>query len=172
MKPQPFLAASRLRSLASLLLIAAGLTATGTVRAHGNTHGQAAPDMIETAFGRTGDPQRVTRTIQVRMSDSMRFDPPEIAVRQGDTIRLRVSNAGAVLHELVIGTEGELARQAELMRKNPDMEHDAPYMAHVNPGKRGDTVWQFTQPGKFKYGCLEPGHFEAGMVGTVKVVPR
>jgi uncharacterized cupredoxin-like copper-binding protein len=171
-KPQPFLAASRWRSLASLLLIAAGLTATGTVRSHGNAHGQAAPDMIETAFGRTGDPQRVTRTIQVRMSDSMRFDPPEITVRQGDTIRLRVSNAGAVLHELVIGTEGELAHHAELMRKNPDMEHDAPYMAHVSPGKRGDIVWQFTQPGTFKYGCLVPGHFEAGMVGAVKVVPR
>jgi uncharacterized cupredoxin-like copper-binding protein len=154
MKPQPFHAASHLRSLASLLLIAAGLAATGTVRAHGNAHGQAAPDMIETAFSRTGDAQRVTRTIQVRMSDSMRFDPPEITVRQGDTIRLRVRNASAVLHELVIGTEDELARHAELMRKNPDMEHDAPYMAHVSPGRRGDIVWQFTQP------------------GTVKVAPR
>jgi uncharacterized cupredoxin-like copper-binding protein len=172
MKPQSFLAAGRLRSLPSLLLLLAGLAAAGAASAHGNAHGQSAPDMIETAFGRTGDPQRVTRTIQVKMSDTMRFDPTEITVRQGDTIRLRVSNAGAVLHELVIGTEDELARHAELMRRNPDMEHDAPYMAHVSPGKRGDIVWQFTQPGTFKYGCLVPGHFEAGMVGTINVLPQ
>lgn len=172
MKPRSALAALRSRALPSLLLLAAGLMGAGAAGAHGNPHGQSAPDMLETAFGRTGDPQRVTRTVEVRMSDMMRFDPPEITVRQGDTIRLRVSNAGAVLHELVIGTEDELARHAELMRKNPDMEHDAPYMAHVSPGKRGDIVWQFTQPGTFKYGCLVPGHFEAGMVGTVKVVPR
>lgn len=141
--------------------------------AHGTAHGTtAAAENIETAFGRTGDPQRVVRTIEIGLHDSMRFDPAAITVRQGDTIRLRVRNAGRVLHELVIGTEEELARHAALMRANPDMEHDAPYMAHVNPGKRGEIVWQFTQPGTFKYGCLVPGHFEAGMVGTIKAVPR
>ena len=38
-------------------------------------------------------------------------------------------------------------------------------MVHVKPGKQGRVVWQFTQPGEFQYGCLLPGHFEAGMVG-------
>jgi uncharacterized cupredoxin-like copper-binding protein len=30
-------------------------------------------------------------------------------------------------------------------------------------------VWQFTQPGDFQFACLQPGHFEAGMVGKVAV---
>ena len=37
------------------------------------------------------------------------------------------------------------------------------------PGKSGEIVWQFTRPGEFQFGCLIPGHFEAGMVGTVNV---
>ena len=30
-------------------------------------------------------------------------------------------------------------------------------------------VWQFTKPGEFYYGCLVPGHFEAGMIGRIVV---
>ena len=29
--------------------------------------------------------------------------------------------------------------------------------------------WRFTKPGTFYYGCLIPGHFEAGMIGKVVV---
>jgi uncharacterized cupredoxin-like copper-binding protein len=168
MKPHLFSCTAGLA--AALAVVTAGAP---PAHAHGTSHpGVAAPEVIQTAFGRTGDPKRVGRTIEIGLHDTMRFDPAEVTVRQGDTIRLRVRNAGRVLHELVIGTEEELARHAALMRANPDMEHDAPYMAHVNPGKSGEIVWQFTQPGTFKYGCLVPGHFEAGMVGTINVLPR
>jgi hypothetical protein len=36
------------------------------------------------------------------------------------------------MHEIVIGTREELQAHAELMKKHPNMEHDEPYMAHVN----------------------------------------
>jgi uncharacterized cupredoxin-like copper-binding protein len=49
------------------------------------------------------------------------------------------------------------------------MEHDEPYMAHVAPGKTQRIVWHFTQTGEFYYGCLIPGHFEAGMIGRIVV---
>ena len=42
-------------------------------------------------------------------------------------------------------------------------------MLHLAPGKTGEMGWQFTKAGEFLYGCLVPGHFEAGMVGTIKV---
>lgn len=125
----------------------------------------------ETAFGRTGDPKKVTRTMTVTMRDTMRFEPAHLTVREGDTVRLVVRNSGKVLHELVLGTEKELAEHAELMKKFPGMEHDEPYMAHVSSGKRGEIVWQFTEAGTFKFACLIPGHFEAGMVGTIRVEP-
>ena len=75
------------------------------------------------------------------------------------------------MHEMVLGTMDELKKHAELMKKHPGMEHDEPYMAHVAPGKKGEIVWQFTKAGEFFYGCLIPGHFEAGMIGKVTVTP-
>ncbi len=83
-----------------------------------------------------------------------------------------VRNRGKVMHEMVLGREAELKAHALLMQKHPDMEHDEPYMAHVAPGKEAAMVWQFTRPGEFLYGCLVPGHFEAGMVGRIKVLAR
>jgi uncharacterized cupredoxin-like copper-binding protein len=126
----------------------------------------------ENAFGREGDPKKVSRTIDVDMSDKMRFTPDALAVKQGETIRFRVRNSGQVMHEMVLGTMEDLKEHADLMRKNPGMEHGDPYMAHVAPGKTETMVWQFTKPGEFHYGCLVPGHFEAGMVGNVHVAAK
>jgi uncharacterized cupredoxin-like copper-binding protein len=58
------------------------------------------------------------------------------------------------------------------MKTFPNMEHEEPYMAHVAPGRQGEVVWQFTRPGEFLFGCLLPGHFDAGMVGRVRVLAR
>jgi uncharacterized cupredoxin-like copper-binding protein len=52
------------------------------------------------------------------------------------------------------------------------MEHEEPYMSHVAPGKRGEIVWQFNRAGEFDFACLLPGHYEAGMVGKIKVVAK
>jgi uncharacterized cupredoxin-like copper-binding protein len=157
-----------------LIVAVATLIVATAAQAHGpQAHGHGSNlEMVETEFGRTGDPKKITRTVDIEMLDTMRFKPDSITVRQGDTLRLRVRNAGKVMHELVIGTDKELQEHAELMKKHPNMEHDEPYMAHVDPGKRNEIVWQFTRPGDFKFACLIPGHFEAGMVGTIKVLPR
>ncbi len=124
----------------------------------------------EHSFGRQGDPKNASRTIEVDMSDRMRFTPGEITVKQGETIKFVVANKGQVMHEMVIGTMDELKKHGELMRKFPEMEHDEPYMSHVGPSKKGELVWQFNKAGEFYYACLIPGHFEAGMVGKIKVV--
>jgi uncharacterized cupredoxin-like copper-binding protein len=126
----------------------------------------------ETAFGREGDPKKVSRTITVDMSDEMRFKPVQLTVKQGETIRFRVKNSGKVMHEMVLGTMAELKEHAELMKKHPGMEHEEPYMAHVAPGRTQTMVWQFTKPGEFCYGCLVPGHLEAGMIGKLTVLGR
>jgi uncharacterized cupredoxin-like copper-binding protein len=122
-----------------------------------------------TPFGQQGDPKRVTRTIRVGMSDAMRFDPAQIRVKAGETIRFLVKNNGAAFHEMVLGTAENLAKHAELMKKFPGMEHDDPNIAHVKPGETGELIWQFKQAGEFHFACLVPGHYEAGMVGKVVV---
>ncbi len=126
----------------------------------------------EQPWGREGDPKKLSRTITIAMTDNMRFTPERIEVKQGETIRFIVKNNGKVMHEMVIGTPAELAKHAELMKKHPNMEHDEPYMAHVAASKQVDLVWQFTKAGKFEFACLLPGHFEAGMRGTITVKPR
>jgi uncharacterized cupredoxin-like copper-binding protein len=144
------------------------------VQAHGDTvHAKPrafdASKVEPTAFGQEGDPRKVVRTIQVGMSDTMRFTPAAITVRRGETVRFVVHNGGQLLHEMVLGTRQALREHAELMKKFPGMEHDEPQIAHVKPGRAGEIVWQFTKPGEFQFACLQPGHFEAGMVGTVTV---
>jgi uncharacterized cupredoxin-like copper-binding protein len=157
--------------LAALALLAL----PATLFAHDAAHPKKAAGPIsieETAFGREGDPKRASRTVNVDMSDRMRFSPAELTIRLGETVRFRVKNSGKVMHEMVLGTMDELKQHAEMMKKHPQMEHDEPFMAHVAPGKTEIMVWQFTKPGEFYYGCLVPGHFEAGMIGRIHVNPR
>ena len=137
---------------------------------HAAHHGHAAPVVKEQKpWGIAGDAKDVRRTIEIRMTDDMRFTPHRIEVKLGETVRLVAVNAGQVLHEIVIGTPDELKAHAELMKKHPNMAHDEPYMAHVDPGQRGEIIWTFNRAGTFEFACLIPGHFEAGMVGTVQV---
>ena len=147
----------------------AAVLAAGVAFAHGDSHSKGKAEMKSTDFGQTGDPRKAKRTISVDMSDAMRFAPAEISVKRGETVRFRVTNSGKQMHEMVLGTMKELKDHAALMKKHPGMEHDEPYMAHVQPGKRAEIIWRFTKPGEFHYGCLIPGHFEAGMVGNVAV---
>jgi len=144
--------------------------------AHGDAmHGKKAAKPIsaeETAFGRAGDPKKASRTVRIEMSDQMRFTPASLTVKQGETVKFMVRNGGKVMHEMVLGTMQELKGHAELMKKHPGMEHDEPHMAHVAPGKTEAMVWQFTRPGEFHFGCLLPGHFEAGMVGQIRVLAK
>ncbi len=124
------------------------------------------------AWGIAGDAKAVDRTITLRMDDNMRFTPSTIEVREGETVRLRAVNQGQVLHEIVLGTPDTLQEHAALMLKFPGMEHDEPYMAHVRAGEQGDIVWQFNRPGGFDFACLIAGHYQAGMTGTITVLPR
>ena len=94
-------------------------------------------------WGIAGDAKAVKRTITLSMSDTMRFSPDLIEVKQGDTIKLVMKNDGKQLHELVIGTKKELDEHAALMIKFPNMEHDEPYQAHVPVGKTAEIIEKY-----------------------------
>lgn len=144
---------------------------TGTTAVAGAAHDHGAASG-ETDYGRPGDAKKVTRTVTIRMTDAMRFTPSVVNVRQGETIRFVVRNEGRQKHEMVIGTAAGLKEHAEAMKKHPDMEHeDHPQAVHLNAGRRGSNVWQFTKAGEFDFACLLPGHFDAGMVGRIVVAP-
>lgn len=152
------------------LLIGAGAARAHDEKAQAKAAGPVKKE--QKPWGIAGDAKAVVRTIEIKMSDQMRFTPDRIEVRQGETIRLVHKNEGKILHEFVLGTKKELEEHAALMKKFPTMEHDEPYMAHVAPGKTGGIVWTFNRAGEFDFACLIPGHYEAGMVGKVKVAGK
>jgi len=121
-------------------------------------------------WGIAGDFEQVSRTIEIGMSDQMRFSPDQLEIKQGETIRFVHRNQGNMLHEFVLGTQADLDAHAAMMIKFPGMEHDEPYMAHVGPGKRGEIIWTFNRTGEFDFACLIAGHYQAGMVGKIRVL--
>ena len=126
----------------------------------------------ETAFGRQGDPAKVSRTIDVDVDDHLRYKPGEITVRQNDTIRFHVKNSGRQTHGMALGAMADLKEHVRSARTDPDMQQDESHTVRVAPGATGTLVWQFTEPGEFNYTCLMPGHFEAGMIGKIRVLPK
>lgn len=155
-------------------LLALGLIAIGGVAfAHDDDHGKKGAASTEpghaSALGKPGDPKKVSRTVEITMSDAMRFAPASVAVKRNETIRFVLKNEGKLKHEMVLGTIQELKAHAALMLKFPEMEHADPNQASVESGKTGQLVWQFTKAGSFDFACLQAGHYEAGMKGQVKV---
>lgn len=157
----------------AFLLATALLAGPAAVFAHGSEAHDDAPKAAavkeQKPWGIAGDASAARRTITLDMSDNMRFTPERISVKRGETVRLRVANKGQVMHEIVLGTPASLDEHAQMMLKFPTMEHGEPYMAHVSPGKSGDLVWNFNREGSFDFACLIPGHYQAGMRGTITV---
>jgi len=147
-----------------------GLALALSVAAHtALAAGQHAGGHDESAIGEPGKAAGVKRTVQIDMSDAMRYTPSSIDAKQGETIRFVIRNSGKVKHELVLGTAKELQEHYEVMKKNPEMEHDDANMVTVMPGKTGEVIWKFSKAGKIDFACLQPGHYDAGMKGAVAV---
>jgi uncharacterized cupredoxin-like copper-binding protein len=159
------------RSTLATIATAAAL-AGGCALAHERHDAQEASSSAkkeQKPWGIAGDARNAKRTVEIAMTDDMRFTPSSIQVKQGETVKFVVRNKGKVLHEMVIGDKKTLDEHAALMVRFPGMEHDEPYMAHVAAGKQGTLVWNFNRPGDFDFACLIAGHYQAGMVGKIKV---
>lgn len=131
----------------------------------GHSHG-------DFSAGEPGNPKRPARVVQVVMREGdgkMMFIPDRVEIRRGEQIRFVLSNNGNLAHEFILATAEDNLKHAEQMKKNPEMEHDDPNAKTVEPKKKSEIVWKFTKAGEFEYGCLIPGHREAGMIGTIIV---
>ena len=119
--------------------------------------------------GAPGKAGNVSRTIKVKMLDSMRFEPSSFKVKSGETVRFVVSNAGQLRHEFGIGTTEEQKVHAEMMLADPEMKHEDGGVITVQPGKVGTLIWRFSQAGEYEAGCQVPGHYPAGMKARIAV---
>lgn len=149
----------------TLLTAATGALAAGS---HAGGH-----DGEKMAIGEAGDAAKVKRTVNITMRETndgkMVFEPKNLQVRRGETIRLKFLNKGEGDHEFVMDTQEAVMEHKALMEKFPDMEHADPNSVRLAPGTRGEIIWTFANDGDFTFACLIPGHYEAGMHGAISV---
>ncbi len=113
----------------------------------------------------------VDHTVAIHADDTMRFDPMSVTTSVGETVAFTVTNIGQVQHEFIIGDATVQADHSGGMNMDADdaAGHDDGYGVTIPPGATRTLVYTFTESGTLFYGCHEPGHYEAGMVGTITV---
>ncbi|MPQ66344.1 MULTISPECIES: cupredoxin family protein [unclassified Pseudomonas] len=143
-------------------------------------------------FGQPAPPSKATRMVEVTMTD-IAFSAKELDVRAGETVRFVLINKGHLLHEFNLGHAAAHAEHQQEMLKMQQggqltatgmnmtgmdhgamghgMKHDDPNSVLVEPGKTAELTWTFSQARNLQFACNIPGHYQAGMVGTVKVAP-
>lgn len=129
--------------------------------------------------------------VQVRMSE-FKFEPAEVRLQAGQPARIEFINEGAIEHEVVIGRQLKLeagkpagyeedffewgALPVETSGEgfrvgSPEEIEEEGWHVEIEPG--GKVLVSFTVPadrtGEWEVGCLIPGHYEAGMKGTLIV---
>lgn len=164
----------------SLTILVLGTLSAGAAMAD-EGHGDA-------AIGEPGSAGSADRTIQIEMNDNL-YKPKSIQVTSGETVRFVLTNKGEFLHEFNIGTaamHAEHQKEMAMMMEhgmmtptgmNPDMKnmdmpgmkHDDPNSVLVEPGKKAELVWTFPKNAQLEFACNMPGHYEAGMVGPIKI---
>lgn len=95
------------------------------------------------------------------------FEPADLAVDPGETVRLVIVNTDPIDHEFILGDE-----QVQLAHEEGTEAHHAPRPGEVSlpAGKTVVTTYTFPEtPGELIFGCHLPGHYEFGMHGTVTI---
>ena len=101
------------------------------------------------------------RIVRVIATDALRFQPDIVVVQEGETITFAVTTMGMVSHEFMVGPAADVATHTEGAAEIDD----------IGPMQTRFLTYTFAGPGPFAFACHEPGHFEAGMTGTIVVVP-
>jgi uncharacterized cupredoxin-like copper-binding protein len=109
------------------------------------------------------------RTVQVEMTDELRFEPAEFTVPAGQPLRFEVTNAGEIVHEFLIGDEAAQEEFEMEMSGGNGMQHDTDAGVSVEPGQTETFDYTFEDAGELLAGCHEPGRYDGGMVATITV---
>jgi uncharacterized cupredoxin-like copper-binding protein len=137
---------------------------------HSGGHGHGDGGHAESAVGKPGKPGDVTRTVNVELLDSMRFDfLPQLSITEGEVIRFIVQNTGSIRHEFSIGNSAEQEAHREMMRNMPNMVHEDGNSVTVEPGETKELIWSFGGDKHVEFACNIPGHSEAGMKAMATV---
>jgi len=119
------------------------------------------------SFGEPGNPTQVDKTVKVSMLDTLKFEPATVSVKMGQIVKFDITNDGAIPHQFVLGDQA-MQDQAEAAMTSGSMM-SGPNAVQLQPGESATIVWKFTAMGSLIFGCHEPGHYAAGMLGNIEV---
>ena len=137
-------------------------------------------------IGEKGKSSEVNRTIEIKMYDNY-YEPREIKIKKGETIKFIVHNYGELDHEFNIATkEMHIKHQPEMMKmveheillpnkidkkkmkemskKDHSMGHSHSNSVLLEPNEKAELYWKFNTNVELEAACNVPGHYEDGMI--------
>ena len=138
-------------------------------------HGASAHDHAHEIFaaGLPGTGPAADRTIDLTIREQpdgrMGFGVGDLHVARGEKVRFVITNAGKAPHEFRLDSKAGNAEHGAMMAAMPGMVHHDANAVSIAPGRTATLVWRFTKPGDYEFACLLPGHYQAGMHGTIVV---
>jgi uncharacterized cupredoxin-like copper-binding protein len=100
------------------------------------------------------------RVIRVYAGPGYAFSPSSISVARGETVTFVVTTMGPTAHEFMVGPADAIAADAP----------GTPEVADIGMMQAKSLTYTFDGPGPYAFACHAPGHYEAGMRGTIVVV--
>jgi uncharacterized cupredoxin-like copper-binding protein len=101
------------------------------------------------------------RIVRVIASGAARFYPDVVTVKARETITFEITTMGMATHEFMVGPAADVAADTA----------GTPEVADISMMQTKSLTYTFNGPGPFAFACHAPGHYEAGMRGTITVVP-
>ena len=142
-------------------------------------------------IGSKGNVADVTRVIKVVMYDNY-YEPSSFQIKEGETIKFEVENAGMLVHEFNIANkmmhmkhQPEMIKMAEngillafsidkekmkkMAKMDKSMGHSHSNSVLLEPKQKGDIIWKFDNVANIEVACNVPGHYQAGMIAKVNI---
>lgn len=137
------------------ILVLGGLTVAGAWPRPGPASvDPAAPGF---AAGSTVAP----RVVRIVAGPGLQFYPEVVSIVSGETITFEVTTMGWTAHEFMVGPAADVAADKE----------GTPEVADIGMMGTRSLTYTFEGPGPFAFACHAPGHYEAGMKGTIAIQP-
>ena len=177
------------RAAVVALLTSAVVAGASETSSHGSGHSSSHGEE-HSAFGMPGKASQASRTIEITMLDNY-YEPEDLDIANGETIRFAIKNAGDLVHEFSIADAASHAKHAPMMEMmvdhgvleadkiNHDVAkqmqasmghgmHNEPNSVLLEPGQSGEIIWTFpdtiSHAGEIEIACNVPGHYDGGMV--------
>jgi len=142
-------------------------------------------------IGSLGKESEVSRVIKVVMYDNY-YEPNTFQIKEGETIKFEVENAGELVHEFNIANkmmhikhQPEMEKMVEneilladsidkdkmkkISKMDKSMGHSHSNSVLLEPKQKGNIIWKFDNAINIEVACNVPGHYQAGMIAKVNI---